>query len=170
MKITIKELVVFALLGALMFVGDVGLEFLPNIHLVGVLLMAYTVVYRAKALYPLIVYVFVTGLFSGFAFWWMPYLYIWPVLWGITMLLPRRMPLAVATVVYMAVCGLHGLAFGILYAPAQVLLFHLPWKSVSAWIAAGLPFDLIHAVGNLCLGILIVPLVRLLQRVERMAR
>lgn len=170
MKITVKELVTFALLGALMVVGDIGLEFLPNIHLVGVLLVAYTVVYRAKALYPLTVYVFLTGLFAGFALWWIPYLYVWAVLWGVVMLLPRRVPTMAAVPLYAVVCGLHGLSFGMLYAPMQVLLFHLPWKSVPAWIAAGLPFDITHAVSNVCLGILIVPLVRLLQRVDRLVR
>ena len=169
MKITVRELVTFALLGALLFVGDAALEFLPNIHMVGVLLMAYTVVYRAKALYPLAVYVLLQGVFAGFALWWMPYIYIWAILWGITMLLPRHMPKMVAVVVYMIVCGLYGLAFGALYAPGQVLFFGLPWKSVPAWIAAGLPFDIAHGIGNLCLGVLIVPIIQLLRKVERMA-
>ena len=170
MKLTIKELVVFALLGALLFVGDVAMELLPNIHFVGAFLTAYTLVYRLKALYPLTVYVFVTGLFAGFALWWIPYLYVWTVLWGAAMLLPRHLPIKVAVPLYAVVCGLHGLSFGALYAPAQVLLFHLPWESVPAWIAAGLPFDVAHAIGNLCLGVLIVPLIRLLERVERMTR
>lgn len=168
MKLTVKELVTFAVLGVLLFVGDIALEVLPNIHMVGVLLMAFTVTYRAKALYPLTVYILLQGIFAGFAPWWVPYLYVWTVLWGITMLLPRRMPTAVAVPVYMAVCGLYGLSFGTLYAPSQVLLFSLPWESVPAWIAAGLPFDIAHAIGNTCLGILIVPITRLLHRLERM--
>ena len=28
----------------------------------------------------------------GFGVWWVPYLYVWTVLWGMTMLLPKKMP------------------------------------------------------------------------------
>ncbi len=169
MKLNVKETVTFALLGAVLYIGDIALELLPNIHMVGVLIVAYTVVYRAKALYPVAVYVLLQGLLCGFNTWWIPYLYVWTVLWGVVMVLPRRMPTAVAVPVYMAVCGAHGLAFGALYAPVHALLYHLNGAQTLAWIAAGFPFDVVHAVGNVCLAIVIVPLVRLLQNVQRMA-
>lgn len=157
---------IFAMLGAVMFASTYVMKVLPNIHLLGMLIMVLTLVYRQRALIPLYIYVFLEGLFGGFALWWIPYLYIWAVLWGVTMLLPRRMPAKVAVPVYMLVCALHGLTFGLLYAPAQMLLFGLPLRSVPAWLAAGLPFDLLHAAGNLAAGTLIVPLAKLLQRLE----
>lgn len=157
---------IFAMLGAVMFASTYVMKVLPNIHLLGMLIMVLTLVYRQRALIPLYIYVFLEGLFGGFALWWIPYLYIWTVLWGVTMLLPRRMPAKVAVPVYMLVCALHGLTFGLLYAPAQMLLFGLPLRSVPAWLAAGLPFDLLHAAGNLATGTLIVPLAKLLQRLE----
>lgn len=157
---------IFAMLGAVMFASTYVMKVLPNIHLLGMLIMVLTLVYRQRALIPLYIYVFLEGLFGGFALWWIPYLYIWTVLWGVTMLLPRRMPAKVAVPVYMLVCALHGLTFGLLYAPAQMLLFGLPLRSVPAWLAAGLPFDLLHAAGNLAAGTLIVPLAKLLQRLE----
>lgn len=92
MKLTIRELTIFSMLGALMYVSKVIMEFAPNVHLLGVFTIAFTVVYRAKALYPIYIYVLLNGIFAGFATWWIPYLYIWTVLWGITMLLPRKMP------------------------------------------------------------------------------
>ncbi len=167
MKLTVRDLVTFGLLGALLYASKALLEFLPNVHLVSVLLVAITVVYRAKALYPLYVFVFLTGLLNGFGTWWIPYLYIWTVLWGAVMLLPRRLPSRAAPIVYMTVCGAHGLLFGTLYAPMQALLFHLNFDGMVAWIIAGLPFDAIHAVGNFVGGILIYPLILLLQRVQR---
>ena len=96
--------------------------------------------------------------------WWIPYLYIWTVLWGITMLLPKNMPKKLAFVIYPVICGLHGLAFGILYAPTQALFFGFNFKQTIAWIIAGLPFDAVHAVGNFCAGLLIVPLSELLKK------
>lgn len=154
----------FALLGALMFVSKVVLEFLPNIHLLGMLTMTYTLVFRKKALIPIYVYILLNGLYAGFNLWWLPYLYIWTVLWGVTMLLPQNMPKGIACVVYPLVCCLHGLAFGTLYAPAQALMFHLNWDQTLAWIVAGLPWDLVHGIGNLAAGLLIVPVSDILKK------
>lgn len=169
-RLTVFDIVAFGLLGAMMFAGDVLMEWAPNVHFVGVLLVATTVVYRAKALFPLYIYVFLSGLFGGFSTWWIPYLYIWTVLWGMAMLIPQRLPNKAAPFVYAAVCGLHGLLFGTLYAPMQALLFGLPWESVPAWIAAGLPFDAIHAVGNTVGGLLLIaPIIAVLRLARNVA-
>ena len=165
--LTVYELVLFAMLGMVMFVSKIVMEFLPNIHLLGMLTMVYTLTFRAKALIPIYIYVFVNGLYAGFAVWWIPYLYVWTILWAVTMLLPRRMPRWLCYVVYPLVCGLHGLAFGVLYAPAQALFFHLSWDMTVAWVLAGLPFDAIHAAGNVLTGLLILPLAELLQKLSR---
>lgn len=140
------------------------MEVLPNIHLLGMFTMVFTLVYRKKALIPIYLYVFINGLFWGFSSWWLPYLYIWAVLWGITMLLPRRLSKRAAYIVYPVVCALHGFAYGTLYAPAQAMMFGMDLKQTLAWIAVGLPWDVIHAVGNFCAGFLIVPLTALLRK------
>ena len=166
-KLTIYELCVFAMLSAIMFCSKLVMEALPNIHLLGMLTIAYTIAYRLKALIPIYLYVFLNGLFAGFSAWWIPYLYLWAVLWGVVMLLPKRMPKAVAVPVYMVVCGLHGLLFGVLYAPAQAILFGLNFNETIAWIVAGFPFDIAHAVGNTFAGILIVPISQLLIKLKK---
>ena len=167
MKLTIREMAVFSMLGALMYVSKMIMEWAPNIHLLGVFVIAFTVVYRAKALYPIYIYVLLNGIYAGFATWWIPYLYIWAELWGMTMLLPKKMPKPVAVVVYSVVNALHGYGFGILYAPAQALLYGLNPKGMIAWIVAGFPFDVIHGTSNLICGLLIVPIVLVLQRLEK---
>ena len=121
--ISVREMAIFAMLGTLMFCSKIVMEALPNIHLLGMLTITYTLVYRAKALIPIYLYVLLNGLYAGFSVWWIPYLYIWTVLWGLAMLLPRRMPRWLACIVYPLLCALHGLAFGTLYAPAQAWLF-----------------------------------------------
>lgn len=161
------ELVVFAVLGALMYCSYIIMEWAPNIHLLGMFTMTYTLTYRAKGLIPIYVYVFLTGITYGFAVWWIPYLYLWAVLWGVTMLLPKKMPVGLSAVVYPVVCGLHGLAFGTLYAPVQALLFGYSFKQTIAWIISGFPFDVIHAVSNLCAGLLILPLTKLLRKLNK---
>lgn len=150
-----------------MYCSKIIMEWAPNIHLLGMFTMTYTLTYRAKGLIPIYIYVFLNGLFSGFAVWWIPYLYIWAVLWGVTMLLPKKTPDKIAAFVYPVICGLHGLAFGTLYAPAQALLFGFSFKQTIAWIISGLPFDVIHAVSNLCAGLLVLPLTKLLRKLDK---
>ena len=76
MKLTIREITVFGMLGALMYASKIIMEVAPNVHLLGVFTIAITVVYRKKALYPIYTYVLLNGMFSGFATWWIPYLYL----------------------------------------------------------------------------------------------
>lgn len=168
-KITVKEIVVFSLLGAIMFISKQLLEFFPNIHMLGTLTMVYTLVYRKKALIPIYVFVLLEGVFAGFSMWWIPYLYLWTILWIVTMLLPKHMPAKLATPVYMIVCAFHGLCYGTLYAPFQAIYMGLDFKATIAWIIAGLPWDGIHAFGNLLLGTLIVPLSNLLRKLDTMS-
>ena len=167
MKLTVKEIAVFGMLGAIMYASKLLMEAFPNIHIIGVFVMALTVVYRKKALYPLYIFVFLTGLFGGFNLWWIPYLYIWTVLWGVTMLLPKEMPKKIAPIAYMIVCAAHGFLYGTIYAPFQALAFGLDLQGTIAWIAAGLPFDLIHGISNFFCGALIVPLAKAIRLAER---
>ncbi len=167
MKLTAKETAVFGMLGALMYASKMLMEVAPNIHLLGVFTIAITVVYRKKALYPIYTYVLLNGLFSGFATWWIPYLYVWTVLWGVTMLLPQKIPKGIKPIVYMVLNASHGFLFGVLYAPAQAILFGLSFDGMIAWIIAGFPFDFIHGVSNFFCGMLIVPIISVLQRMER---
>ncbi len=169
MKLNLREIIVFGLLGAIIFVLKFIMEVLPNIHLVGVFIVAITVVYRAKALYPIYTYVLINGFVAGFATWWIPYLYIWLPLFLAALLLPKNMPMFLKPIVYATVCGAHGYLFGTLYAPAQALFDGLNFKATIAWIVVGLPSDFIHGTSNIiCGAILIVPMIIALQKANRL--
>lgn len=150
-----------------MYASKMIMEIAPNIHLLGVFTIAFTVVYRKKALYPIYIYVLLNGIFCGFAAWWIPYLYVWTILWGAVMLLPGNIPGKLRPVVYMAVCAVHGFLFGTLYAPAQAVLYGLSFKGMIAWIVAGLPFDFIHGVSNFVCGIMTVPVISVVRLAEK---
>ena len=150
-----------------MYASKMIMEVAPNVHLLGVFTIAFTVVYRKKALYPIYTYVLLNGIFCGFATWWIPYLYLWAVLWGATMLLPKRIPEKLRPLVYMLLCAAHGFLFGTLYAPAQALLYGLSFQKMVAWIISGLPWDFVHGVGNFFCGILIVPIIKILTFLEK---
>lgn len=167
--LTPSEMTIFAMLGALMYCSKIVMEWAPNIHLLGMFTMVYTLVYRTKGLIPIYIYVLLNGFFAGFALWWIPYLYIWTILWGVTMLLPKRISPKAAAVVYPTICGMHGLLFGTLYAPAQAIMFGLNFKQTVAWIVAGLPWDAVHGAGNFVAGFLVLPLVKLLRKIDKNA-
>lgn len=172
MKLKLKDVAVLSLMGALMFAGDVLLEMLPNIHLVGVLIVVTTVVYRKWAILAIYVYVLMQGLLSGFDLWWIPYIYIWDFLWLFIMFIPKRLPDNIKNILYVVVCALHGYLFGILYAPSQVLLFFDgDFSRMIPWIILGIPADIIHGTSNLILGTLfILPAVKILKLTNKYAK
>ena len=168
MKITIREITLFSMLSAVMFVSKVLMEGIPNVHLLGTFVVAFTLTYRAKALFPIYGYVFANGIWEGFSpFGWLPELYLWFILWGVIMLLPKKMPTFIAPLIYMLISGLHGLLFGVFYAPVYALFSGIGWDRVWLWVAAGLPFDLIHGIGNFALGTLIIPISTLLKKLDK---
>ena len=154
----IVDMVLFAILGSVLFAGKLAFEALPNIHPVTMLIMLYTVVFGWRALIPVGVFVAISGVFYGFSIWWLPQIYIWFVYVVLTTLIPKKIPHKAAAFVYPLVCGFFGLIYGTLYAPGQALLFGYNASQTLKWIAAGLPFDAIHALGNLGMGLLILPL------------
>jgi len=68
-------------------------------------------------------------------------------------------------VLFPLIGGTFGLCFGTLYAPAQALLFHLSFEQTLLCIAAGYPWDVVHACGNVAFCTLVVPLSEALRRV-----
>ncbi len=166
LRLSISEMTVFAMFSAMMFISKIVMEFLPNIHLIGMFVVLLTVVYRKKALVPIYVFVLITGVYGGFSMWWIPYLYVWTVLWGVTVLLPKNLSKTAQMIVYPLVCALHGLLYGVLYAPAQALMFSFSFEQTIAWVVAGFPFDIVHCIGNFIAGLLIYPLSILLKKLN----
>ena len=90
MKLKTREVAIFGMLGALMYASKVFMELLPNYIYLEFLPFLLHLFIGKKALYPIYTYVLLNGLFAGFATWWIPYLYLWTILWGVTMLLPQK--------------------------------------------------------------------------------
>ena len=165
--LTVREMAVFSMLGALMYCSKLLLEWAPNIHLLARFIIVFTVVYRVKALIPIYIFVLLSGIFGGISVWWVPYLYIWAILWGAVMLLPRRMSPQIAAPVYIILGTLHGLLFGVFCAPSQAFFWGLDFRGTLAWIVAGFYFDLLHGIGNFAACALALPLIKLLKRIEK---
>ncbi|MCL2576729.1 MAG: hypothetical protein FWE27_01580 [Defluviitaleaceae bacterium] len=167
-KLSVRDLTIFAMLGAIMFMSRLLMAMIPNVHVLGLFIASITITYRTRALIPIYVFVLLDGVYWGFSIWWMPYLYVWLPLWFTFMIAGKvNLPLKVQAPLYMVLCALHGLSFGTLYAPAHAFFFRLSFQGMLAWIAAGLPFDVIHAIGNFAAATLIIPLTALLKKLDR---
>ena len=165
-KISLRELVLFSLFGAMMFVSA-QIDIIPNVHQLALFISVTTMVYRVKALIPIYLYVFLEGLFGGFGLWWIPYLYIWTVLWALIMLIPKSLNTYVTAILITVACALHGICFGIMYAPFQCLLyFKGNFDMMIPWVISGLPYDVVHMLGNIAASAVAVPLIKLLCSLE----
>lgn len=159
MKLTVRELVVLALCTAALFVGQVALAFLPNIELVSLLVIVYTLAFRRKVLYVIYAFALLEGLLYGFSMWWVTYLYVWTVLAGLTWCF-RNMQSALGWAI---LSGAFGLSFGALCEIP--FLVTIGWRgALGAWVS-GIPFDLAHCAGNFVLALALVkPLMKLMRR------
>ncbi|MCL1903814.1 MAG: hypothetical protein FWF94_05315 [Oscillospiraceae bacterium] len=163
----LRDLTVFALLAATILALQIVLYGIPGVQFNGLLISAITVAYGKRALIPIYVYVLLYCFFYGFVIWNLPYFYIWLPLWGGFMLVSRiKLSKKFKVPLFMLLSGLFGLSFGALYAPVQAVFFSLNLKQTLAWVIAGFPTDVIHAVNNFFTGILIVPLSELLIKLD----
>ena len=79
-KLTLAQIALFGMLGALTFGTKVAMSGLPNIEPVSLMIMLFAVTFGWKALYPTYVYVALEVLCYGINTWNIYYLYVWAVL------------------------------------------------------------------------------------------
>lgn len=160
-KLTIREITLFGVLGALTFGAKYGMAGLPNIEPVSLMVMLFGVTFGKKAVYPVYLYVVLEILFYGLGTWNIMYLYIWGIL-ALAAYFLRKMeqPLGWAVL-----SGAFGLLFGALCVPVDLAIGG--WEyAVSKWVS-GIPFDIAHCVGNFFMAmVLFVPVRKLMKRLH----
>ena len=166
-------MIIFAMLGCILFMSKITTEFLPNIHPVTILICVYTLVYRSRALIPIYIFVAVSGVFYGFALWWLSYLYIWAFAWALFMLIPKNISLTKIGICSTILCAIHGILYGTLTIPSWAIWIvktsnaKITLTTLITYVIAGIPFDVLHMIGNIALSILIIPLYKTLIRLEK---
>lgn len=160
--LSLRQIVLFGMLGALTFAAKVAMAGLPNIEPVSLFIMVFAVVFGIKCLYPLYTYVVMEYLFYGFHLWSINYLYVWAIL-ALAAYLLRKMQSPIGWAV---LSGSFGLLFGLLCAPVQ--LFAGGLEFAFSWWASGMPFDAAHCVGNFVIAlVLFIPLRNLVSKLYR---
>jgi hypothetical protein len=161
LRFSIKDIVIIAMMSAILFTVQVVIAGLPNIELVTLLVMIYTLVFKWRTIAIIYVFAVLQGLVYGFGPWWIMYLYIWTILYFVVTLLSKNK----SVVVWAVVSGTYGLIFGALCS--LVYFFMGGLNTVIAFWIAGIKFDIIHGVANfiICLT-LFTPLHTLLKKLK----
>ena len=158
----IRQLALFAILGALTFGAKFAMSGLPNIEPVSLMVMLFGAVFGTQAVYPIGVYIAIEFLVYGPGLWNLCYLYIWFVL-AATAYLLRKMESALGWAV---LSGGFGLAFGLLCAPVDMVAGGAAYAMGK--VITGIPFDIAHCVGNFVIALTLFCPLR--KRMEMLAR
>ena len=105
-----REIVIYGILSAVLLAAQVSLGFLPNIEIVTLLILVYTLVFRKKVFFIIYIFVFLEGLIYGFGLWWINYLYVWSIQALITLLFRKNDSVWFWSIL----SGIYGITFGAL--------------------------------------------------------
>lgn len=142
---------------ATMEAGKLALSFLPNIEPVTLFIILFTLLFGADVFYAIALFVLIEGLLYGFGLWWFSYLYVWPLLAVLTMLFKKHSSLWFWTVF----STVFGFMFG--FMTSFVTLIISGPKAAFSYFIAGIPFDLLHGLGNFAITlVLYLPLRKVL--------
>jgi energy-coupling factor transport system substrate-specific component len=161
-SVKIKDIVMIGMMGALIFILQVALRFLPNVELVSLMIILCTLTFERKALYIIYVFTAVEGLLYGFGIWWINYLYVWTVLYFVTILFRRFN----SSLVWAVICGGFGFCFGALCSIPYFITGGV--ASGFAYWVAGIPYDVAHGIANFIIAlVLYYPLRFILNKINK---
>lgn len=146
----VQKITRIALLSAILYVSKVALEFLPNVELISFLTIIYTLIFGGEAFIIVTVFNIFELLQWGFGIWWVSYLYVWPLL--VLLVLVLKKVLGEEFLLWAVVSGFFGMTFGFLFAIAYLPVS--PAYALSYWIS-GLTWDVWHGVCNFIIMLLI---------------
>lgn len=153
MKLSIKDIALIAMMVAIIEVCKVSLSFLPNIELTTFWLIMFTRFFGKKIIYVVPIFIIIEGAIYGMNIWWIMYLVVWPLLVFISYLFKERKSIWFWSIF----SGMFGLFFGALCTIPYIIVnafstgLSTGIKLGIAWWIAGIPWDLVHGIGNFVL-------------------
>lgn len=142
LRLTIKDIVLIGVMIATLEAGKFVLSFLPNIEIVSLLIVLYTIIFGKKIFYAVFVFVLVECLVWGFGLWSIMYFYIWPLLALISYFFRNQKSVWFWSIIL----AIYGLIFGALCS--IVYFFAGGISGAISWWIAGIPYDIVHCFGN----------------------
>lgn len=139
-----RDVVLIGILSATITAGKLALSFIPNVEIVTLLFMAYTIVFGYKKTLLISIVFTTTEIFIyGFNTWLLVYYFIWPMLIIITKLTSKKVKSEYG---YAIIGAIFGYAFGFFAAVGESLFYGVAY-GLTYWIR-GLLFDLVHGTSN----------------------
>lgn len=138
----IARLTRIAVLGAVLYVAQISLAFIPNVEIVTLLIVIFTRNLGKEGIFACFIYVWLNAFSAGFGLWWATYLVVWP-LFALMVYKLRKID---SWLIWAVINGAFGLCFGAIFAIPYIFV-NSPAFALSYWIG-GLTFDVIHCIGN----------------------
>lgn len=141
-KLLAKDITLMALMVAVIEVCKVTLAGIPNVELTSFWIIMFTLYFGKRIFYVIPAFILIEAAMYPFGLWLLMYLYAWPMLAIVTLLLRKR-----NNIWDMAMLsGIFGLSFGFLCSVPYLFISGVS-GAVAYWIS-GIPFDLTHGIGN----------------------
>ncbi len=158
-KLDTRDIAEIGVMIAVLEAAKNALSFLPNVELVTLLIILYTLYFKDKICYVLSAFLLLEGCWHGFGLWWVMYAYVWPLLAFLTYLMRKKE----SAWAFSILAGAFGLFFGALCSLSYLFIGGI--RTAFAWWVAGIPYDLIHGASNFILcRVLFLPLKKVCKR------
>lgn len=141
-KLLARDITLMALMVAIIEVCKVTLASIPNVELTSFWIIMFTLYFGKRIFYVIPAFILIEAAMYPFGSWLVMYLYAWPLLAITVLLLKKRNNIWDMAMI----SGIFGLLFGFLCAIPYLFISGLA-GAFAYWIA-GIPFDLIHGIGN----------------------
>lgn len=153
----VHDLVLISILSASITAGKLALSFIPNVEVVSLLFILYTVTLGVKKTWLISIIFATTEIFLyGFSTWVMGYYIVWPILILATGILKSKVKSEYG---FAMISGIFGLSFGFFFAVFESFFYGIAYGM--AYWARGIPLDILHGASNYILAItLFKPLLR----------
>lgn len=160
----IRDIALIGILSATITAGKLALSFVPNVEIVTLLFIVYTIVFGYKRIFFTSVVFTTTEIFIyGFSTWLLGYYIVWPMLIMITGLMKEKIKSEYG---YATIGAIFGYAFGMFFAIVESFFYGRAYGWVY-WIR-GIPFDLIHGTSNfIIILVLYKPITDVLMKLKK---
>lgn len=141
-RITASDIARIGIMSAALTAGKTALAFLPNIEVVSLLIILYSIYFGKKVIFAVLVFIALECMIWGVNLWTLMYIYIWPLLAAAAWVFRKKDDI----IFWSVFSAVFGLMFGGLCS--LVYVFAGGFKTAFYWWIAGIPMDVVHCIGN----------------------
>ena len=152
-KLTIRDIALIGMMVAVIEVCKAALNFLPNIELTTFWVIMFTLLFGWKIVFVIPVFILIECAIYPFGLWVIMYLYVWPLLALISFIFRKQESAWFWSILSAA----FGLLYGLFCSIPYVIIgmgnggITAGLATAFSWWIAGIPWDIVHGIGNFVL-------------------